>query len=96
MIIVLASVVSQPQLIGWIGKPDAREHAIESTTYAPAMTERMIKSGDVDICTEAFGDESDTPILLIMGASASMLMWPEELLRTACGGRSLRHPLRQP
>ena len=52
------------------------------------MTERMIKSGDVDICTEAFGDESDTPILLIMGASASMLMWPEELCeRLAAAGR---------
>ena len=52
------------------------------------MTERMIKSGDVDICTEAFGDESDTPILLIMGASTSMLMWPEELCeRLAAAGR---------
>ena len=52
------------------------------------MTERMIKSGDVDICTEAFGDESDTPILLIMGASVSMLMWPEELCeRLAAAGR---------
>jgi pimeloyl-ACP methyl ester carboxylesterase len=52
------------------------------------MTERMIKSNGVDICTEAFGDPSATPILLIMGASASMLMWPEEFCeQLAAGGR---------
>ena len=48
----------------------------------------MIKSNGVDICTEAFGDSNDTPILLIMGASASMLMWPEEFCeQLAAGGR---------
>ena len=52
------------------------------------MTERMIKSNGVDICTQAFGDPSATPILLIMGASASMLMWPEEFCeQLAAGGR---------
>jgi pimeloyl-ACP methyl ester carboxylesterase len=52
------------------------------------MTERMIKSNGVDICTEAFGNPEDVPILLIMGASASMLMWPEEFCeQLAAGGR---------
>ena len=52
------------------------------------MTERMIKANGVDICTEAFGDPSDPPILLVMGASASMLMWPDEFCeRLAAAGR---------
>ncbi len=52
------------------------------------MTERMIKANGVDICTEAFGDPRDTPVLLVMGASASMLLWPEEFCeRLAAAGR---------
>lgn len=35
----------------------------------------------VEICTETFGYKSDPPLLLIMGASASMLWWPEGLCR---------------
>jgi len=69
----------------------------------------MVKANGVDICTEAFGDPSDTPILLIMGASASMLMWPEEFCeRLAAAGRyvirydnrdtglSIHYPLGEP
>jgi pimeloyl-ACP methyl ester carboxylesterase len=73
------------------------------------MTERMIKSDGDDICTEAFGDPSDTPILLIMGASASMLMWPDDFCERLAGagryvirydnrdtGRSIHYPLGEP
>lgn len=73
------------------------------------MTERMIKSNGDDICTEAFGDPSDTPILLIMGASASMLMWPDDFCERLAGagryvirydnrdtGRSIHYPLGEP
>ena len=67
---------------------DSHRHARNVSAYAPSMTERIIKSNGVDICTEAFGDPSATPILLIMGASASMLMWPEEFCeQLAAGGR---------
>jgi len=69
----------------------------------------MVKANGVDICTEAFGDPSDTPILLVMGASASMLQWPDELCErlAAAGryvirydnrdtGRSIHYPLGEP
>ena len=44
------------------------------------MTERMIRANGVEICTEAFGDPSGVPLLLIMGASAQMLYWPEDFV----------------
>ena len=42
------------------------------------MTERMIRTDAVELAAEAFGDPADSPVLLIMGAMASMLWWPEE------------------
>ena len=43
------------------------------------MSERAIASGDAQICTQAFGDPADPPLLLIMGQMASMLWWPDAL-----------------
>lgn len=52
------------------------------------MTEQMIASDGVQICTEAFGEPSDPAVLLIMGRMASMLWWPAEFCeRLASGGR---------
>ena len=52
------------------------------------MTEKIVKANGVDICTEAFGDPADPTILLVMGATASMLRWPDEFCeRLARGGR---------
>jgi pimeloyl-ACP methyl ester carboxylesterase len=52
------------------------------------LAERMIKANGVDLCTEAFGDPHDTPVLLIMGIGASMLWWEEGFCRLlADGGR---------
>jgi hypothetical protein len=52
------------------------------------VSEKVVKANGVDICTEAFGDPSDQTILLVMGATASMLQWHEELCqRLADGGR---------
>ncbi|WP_163268824.1 alpha/beta fold hydrolase [Chelativorans alearense] len=45
------------------------------------MNTRIIKTDDVEIATEAFGDPADPPVLLIMGGMASMLWWPEEFCR---------------
>lgn len=38
---------------------------------------RMVRSGDLRLATQAFGRPSDPPVLLIMGATASMLGWPD-------------------
>jgi pimeloyl-ACP methyl ester carboxylesterase len=52
------------------------------------MNEKMIKYNEVEICAESFGDPNDPAILLIMGAMASMVWWPEEFcLRLAALGR---------
>lgn len=40
--------------------------------------ERFIKSEGVDICTENFGNPTNPPVLLIMGATASMVWWDTE------------------
>lgn len=50
------------------------------------MTERMIEANGVELCTEAFGDPADPPILLIMGLGGSMLWWEEGFCRMLAGG----------
>lgn len=45
------------------------------------MSERIVQANGVDICAESFGDPADPALLLIMGAMASMLWWPEGLCR---------------
>lgn len=42
------------------------------------MTEKMIKTNGTDICTESFGNPNNPAILLIMGATCSMVYWDEE------------------
>jgi pimeloyl-ACP methyl ester carboxylesterase len=54
------------------------------------MAERLIEANGVELCTEAFGDPRDPPILLIMGIGASMLWWEKGFCRMlADGGRCL-------
>lgn len=45
------------------------------------MSMKIVSFGDVHIAAEAFGDPTDPPVLLIMGAMASMLWWPDEFCR---------------
>lgn len=54
---------------------------------------RKIKSGTAQIAAEAFGDPTHTPVLLIMGAMASMLWWPDAFCRrlAARGYRVVRY-----
>jgi pimeloyl-ACP methyl ester carboxylesterase len=48
----------------------------------------MIEANGVELCTEAFGDPRDPPILLVMGIGASMLWWEEGFCgMLADGGR---------
>jgi pimeloyl-ACP methyl ester carboxylesterase len=45
------------------------------------VAERMIETNGVELCTEAFGDPADPPLLLIMGLGGSMLWWEEGFCR---------------
>lgn len=45
------------------------------------MTEKMVRFNDVHICTESFGDVNNPTILLIMGATASMIWWEEDFCK---------------
>lgn len=46
------------------------------------MAERIVPVGDVEIWTEELGDPADPLLLLllIMGANASAMGWPDELV----------------
>jgi pimeloyl-ACP methyl ester carboxylesterase len=50
------------------------------------MTERMIKTNGVELCTEPFGNPGDPPILLIAGIGSSMLWWDEDFCRRLAAG----------
>lgn len=45
------------------------------------MSERIVKADGIEIATQAFGDAAHPAILLIMGAMASMLWWPEDFCK---------------
>ena len=45
------------------------------------MAERIVRANGIDIWTEDFGDPTDPPLLLIMGASAPGIYWHEDLVR---------------
>lgn len=52
------------------------------------MSETLVEADDGEIATESFGDPAHPAVLLIMGAKASMLWWPEAFCRRlADGGR---------
>lgn len=40
---------------------------------------RQIECGGVRLCTQAFARSEVPAVLLVMGATASMLGWPDEL-----------------
>ena len=45
------------------------------------MSERILKANGITLWTESFGDPNGIPLLLIMGASAQGLYWPDGLVR---------------
>jgi pimeloyl-ACP methyl ester carboxylesterase len=47
----------------------------------------MIEANGVELCTEAFGQPADPPILLIMGMGGSMLWWEDGFCRMLSDGR---------
>jgi pimeloyl-ACP methyl ester carboxylesterase len=56
-------------------------------------TVRTIESGGAEIASEAFGEPGDPAVLLVMGAMASMLWWPDDFCRrlAAAGRRVIRY-----
>lgn len=42
------------------------------------MKERIVKANGIELCTESFGDENNPAILLLAGATVSMLLWDAE------------------
>lgn len=51
-------------------------------------SERTIGVNGINLCTEAFGEPTDRPVLLVGGLGASMLWWEDEFCRSlAEGGR---------
>lgn len=55
----------------------------QATEAAPMQKD--IKIGDVWIAAESFGDRENPAIILAMGATASMLVWPESFCRALAG-----------
>ena len=41
---------------------------------------RYIDHGEIRIATQAFGDPTDPAMIMVMGATASMLVWPDALM----------------
>ncbi|PDP87731.1 alpha/beta hydrolase [Glycomyces fuscus] len=57
-------------------------------TAHPSHGERLLAVNGVELCVETFGDHTDPAIVLVAGASASMLWWDAELCgRIAARGR---------
>jgi pimeloyl-ACP methyl ester carboxylesterase len=52
------------------------------------MSEKIIRINEIDICAESFGNSKNPAVLLIMGATCSMVYWDEEFCqRLADTGR---------
>lgn len=51
------------------------------------------RSGNVELCYEAIGDEDGVPLLLIMGLGAQLVSWPDEFCMALCdrGFRVVRY-----
>ncbi len=55
--------------------------------------EKMIEADGVSLCTESTGELDSPPVLLVMGATASLVWWPESLVQTLArtGCRVIRY-----
>jgi pimeloyl-ACP methyl ester carboxylesterase len=61
---------------------------VNAESQGDGMQTKLVKTGGVELASEAFGNPNDPAILLIMGAMASMLWWPKEFCqRLADNGR---------
>jgi pimeloyl-ACP methyl ester carboxylesterase len=51
------------------------------------MSQRLIATNGVELCTESFGEPGDPPVLLVTGGGSSMLWWEEGFCRLLAEGR---------
>lgn len=51
----------------------------------PELKARNVGPSGIEIAYERFGDPGASPVLLIMGAGAQMINWPEEFCQTLVG-----------
>jgi pimeloyl-ACP methyl ester carboxylesterase len=51
------------------------------------MTEKTIHTGDLELWTESLGDPAHAPLLLVMGANASAMYWPDEFVSLLVKGK---------
>lgn len=58
-----------------------------------ASQEKMIEANGVSLCTESTGELDSPPVLLVMGATASLAWWPDALVSTLArsGCRVIRY-----
>ena len=54
---------------------------------------RTIDNNGVGLATESFGAPGDPALVLVMGATASMLGWPDGLCHALAERGAVRHPL---
>ncbi len=59
--------------------PDAEPDQAVDDLRRPRRTEHLVPLESVTIAAESFGEPDDDAIVLVMGATASMLWWPEQL-----------------
>lgn len=50
------------------------------------MTAKIIDAGEIKLWTEGLGDPAHAPLLLIMGANASGMSWPDEFVAMLVSG----------
>jgi pimeloyl-ACP methyl ester carboxylesterase len=51
------------------------------------MSERVVPANGIQIWTEDFGNQPDPKVLLIMGATAQAIMWPDEFCHNLASAR---------
>jgi 10-carbomethoxy-13-deoxycarminomycin esterase/esterase len=51
------------------------------------MAGKTIRAGDLELWTESFGDPAHAPLLLVMGANASAMYWPDEFVSLLVKGQ---------
>jgi len=68
--------------------PAERKQLVKKDTPSIKRTdESRVRANGVDVVYDTFGDESDPPLLLIMGLSTQMIVWEDEFCeRLACRG----------